>query len=274
MFSVVIPLYNKESTIRRTIESVLNQTYQDFEILVVNDGSTDDSAEIVESVKDPRINVIHQVNQGVSVARNVGIKKAKYNWLALLDGDDRWDARYLGMISSAIKDNPDCIAYCTGYRRISDQGELPRASWKYVPEKRGTINNYFKSSFFSSPVITSSSVCLNRRMLKLIDVERPFPVGAKSGEDLDTWVRLALVGNVYFINDILVTIDVMQTDLPKLADRLGGEFDYREWCKYSGKSSSEVFWLRLYALKKIYMLYKKYIRAKVPVLYNVYEKLR
>lgn len=80
MFSVVIPLYNKELSIKNTIESVLKQTFQDFEILVVNDGSTDNSAEIVEQIDDSRIRLIHQANQGVSAARNKGIEKAKFEY--------------------------------------------------------------------------------------------------------------------------------------------------------------------------------------------------
>ena len=91
MISVVIPLYNKEKYIKRAIESVLNQTFQKFEIIVVNDGSTDKSAEIVQNIKDPRIRLINQKNAGVSAARNRGIQEAKYEYIAFLDADDFWE---------------------------------------------------------------------------------------------------------------------------------------------------------------------------------------
>lgn len=81
-FSVVIPLYNKQSHVKETIQTVLAQTFQDFEIVVVNDGSKDDSVKIVEAIQDDRIRLIHQENQGVSVARNNGIKEAKAEHIA------------------------------------------------------------------------------------------------------------------------------------------------------------------------------------------------
>ena len=87
-FSVVVPLYNKQSHVRETIETILSQTYQDFEIVVVNDGSKDDSLKIVESIKDSRLRIINQENQGVSVARNNGIKASKAEYIVLLNDND------------------------------------------------------------------------------------------------------------------------------------------------------------------------------------------
>lgn len=86
MFSVVIPLYNKELSIGNTIQSVLDQTCQDFEIIVVNDGSTDNSAAVVEAIEDDRIRLIHQENQGVSAARNRGIEETRGEWVAFWMG--------------------------------------------------------------------------------------------------------------------------------------------------------------------------------------------
>ena len=88
--SVVIPLYNKENAIVKTLQSVFDQTISDFEVVVVDDGSTDNSLEVVRAIRDARIRVIHKENGGVSSARNVGIKAAKGQYVALLDGDDLW----------------------------------------------------------------------------------------------------------------------------------------------------------------------------------------
>ena len=93
MISVVIPLYNKEKQIKRTLQSVLTQTFQDFEIVIVNDGSTDNSTIEVEKIKDSRIRLIHQENAGVSAARNKGIEEAKYELIAFLDADDEWKSK-------------------------------------------------------------------------------------------------------------------------------------------------------------------------------------
>ena len=88
-FSVVIPLYNKEKYIERTLKSVLEQSYTNFEVIIINDGSTDNSLNVVKNIKDKRLRVISQPNSGVSNARNKGIELASYNWVALLDGDDK-----------------------------------------------------------------------------------------------------------------------------------------------------------------------------------------
>ena len=97
LFSVIIPLYNKQDYITRTINSVLNQTYQNFEIIVVDDGSTDKSLSVVKTIKDKRIKVFSQKNLGVSNARNKGIKQSKGNYIAFLDADDEFLPRYLDL---------------------------------------------------------------------------------------------------------------------------------------------------------------------------------
>ena len=102
-FSVVIPLYNKQNYIKETIKSVLNQTFQNFEIVVVNDGSKDDSIKIIESIQDYRIKLVHQENSGVSVARNMGIKEANAKYIAFLDADDLWLPEFLQTIYELIQ---------------------------------------------------------------------------------------------------------------------------------------------------------------------------
>src|SRR5690625_5076160 len=117
MFSVVIPLYNKELSIRNTLQSVLDQTFTDFEIVIVNDGSTDSSAAIVEEFTDPRIRLIHQENQGVSAARNKGIEEAKYDWIVFLDGDDLWENNHLEEFVKMIKLFPEDRVFCTSHTK-------------------------------------------------------------------------------------------------------------------------------------------------------------
>ena len=105
MISVVIPLYNKEKQVKQTLRKVLEQTFSDYEIIIVNDGSTDSSAEIAREFEDHRIKVIDQENAGVSAARNRGIKEAKGNFIAFLDADDEWDKDYLAQIHKPMELN-------------------------------------------------------------------------------------------------------------------------------------------------------------------------
>ena len=98
MISVVIPLYNKEKQIAKTLQTVLNQTYQNFEIVIVNDGSTDGSVEEVLRISDSRIRLVNQENGGVSAARNRGIDEAKGEYIAFLDADDLWDIDHLEVL--------------------------------------------------------------------------------------------------------------------------------------------------------------------------------
>lgn len=105
--SLVIPLYNKEDAILKTIDSVLKQTYSDFEVIVVDDGSKDNSLRVVQSIEDPRLRVIHKENGGVSSARNRGIREAKGDYIALLDGDDLWEPTFLEEQIRLIHDFPN-----------------------------------------------------------------------------------------------------------------------------------------------------------------------
>lgn len=183
MFTVVIPLYNKELSIQATIQSVLNQTCQSFEIVVINDGSTDSSAKIVGAINDDRIHLIHQENQGVSAARNRGIKEARYEWIALLDGDDLWEVNHLEEIEKMMQEFPDEKVYVTSFE-YSDK----RPMFKY-PRKNTVfkIDNYFKEALKENLMCTSIVVA-NKECFDKVGY---FNVVLSRGEDLDLWARLA-----------------------------------------------------------------------------------
>lgn len=108
--SVIIPLYNKEKSIKSTIETVLKQTYEDYEIIVVNDGSKDKGVNRVTEIRDPRVRLINQENAGVSSARNTGIHAAKGEWILFLDADDVLLPNALSVLISNIKDNNTIVA--------------------------------------------------------------------------------------------------------------------------------------------------------------------
>lgn len=183
MFSVVIPLYNKELSIQNTIQSVLDQTYKNFEIIVIDDGSTDDSAEQVNKIEDHRIRLIQQKNQGVSTARNHGIKIAKNEWIALLDGDDLWEVNHLEEIEKMMQKFPDEKVYVTSFE-YSDK----RPMFKY-PRKNTVfkIDNYFKEALKEN-LMWTSIVVANKECFDKVGY---FNVVLSRGEDLDLWARLA-----------------------------------------------------------------------------------
>ncbi|EJO35931.1 glycosyltransferase-like protein, family 2 [Acinetobacter radioresistens WC-A-157] len=183
MFSVIIPLYNKELSIRNTILSVLNQSYQNFEIVIVNDGSTDDSIEVVNNIEDTRIRIIHQSNQGVSIARNNGIKESKYEWIAFLDGDDLWENDHLEEINKMMKIFPTEKVYVTSFE-YSDKRLMYKHKRK---ESIFKIENYFKEAIREN-LMWTSIVVVHKGCFDEIGFFNPILI---RGEDLDLWSRLA-----------------------------------------------------------------------------------
>jgi glycosyltransferase involved in cell wall biosynthesis len=195
LVSVVIPLYNKEPHIRRAIDSILAQKVQDFEILVIDDGSTDKSAEIVKNYTDSRIQLIQQENSGVSAARNRGIKEATAEIIAFLDADDEWLPTFLETILLLKKKYPEAGAYATAYF-IEKNGVKYEAHIKAIPPKPwgGIITRFFYTAIFCEP-ITSSTVCIQKTVFNNIGL---FIEGEWYGEDTEMWGRIALQYDIVF----------------------------------------------------------------------------
>ena len=116
-FSVVIPLYNKENHIQKTLNSVLSQSFTDFEIIIINDGSTDNSLDKVQEIKDSRINIYTTPNHGVSKARNTGILKSNSQYICFLDADDFWYENHLSQMKRLLDSFPECGLFATSYYR-------------------------------------------------------------------------------------------------------------------------------------------------------------
>lgn len=190
MISIIIPLYNKEASIATALRGVLAQSYQDFEVVVVDDGSTDCGAAVVEHFDDPRIRLIRQANGGVSAARNRGIAEARGEHIAFLDADDEWMPEFLEEIAALIAEYPECKARATNYIFNSNSVKSPTLLRK-IPftEERGVMTNYFEVASCSHPPMWTSAVCIDRDLLQEIG---GFPVGIKSGEDLLVWARTAV----------------------------------------------------------------------------------
>ena len=187
--SVVIPLYNKAAEIERTLRSVLEQSVQPREIIVVDDGSTDGSAEIVERVASPLVRLVRQQNAGVSAARNKAISLASGRWVALLDGDDRWCEDYLLTMAQLIERYPDCGAYGSAFY-VDNGGELVVAD---TPKSEGVVD-FFEESMSRYVLIPSAAILRRDLVVEL----GGFPEGMRMGEDQYLWTKIARVADVAF----------------------------------------------------------------------------
>jgi glycosyltransferase involved in cell wall biosynthesis len=201
--SVVIPLYNKSQYIQRAIESVLTQTLPVDEIIVVDDGSVDDSAAIVTSLDNRKITLIKQKNQGVSIARNNGIIASKNEYILLLDADDIWLPHYTVEIMKLITEFPCAAMFATAYA-FKTKSSINPAKLKGIPVKRGLLNDYFLSCLKADLPITASSVALKKSVFTKIG---GFPKEMKMGEDQLVWSRIAYQHPIAYSSKISVYYD-------------------------------------------------------------------
>ena len=195
MFSVIIPYFNKAKYIERCINSVLQQTCTDFEVIIVNDGSTDNGLDFLSKRKHS-IKIINQENNGVSDARNNGIKNAKNEFIAFLDADDCWHIDYLKNVKELIDKETNVKIVGCHYSRT--KGFLTTNSKKLDYYK---FNNYFKSAL-KNTYFTSSSTVITKHFFINNDAFNPT---LKSGEDIDLWLRTVYSGgNAFYIKNTLV----------------------------------------------------------------------
>ena len=182
-FSVIIPLYNKEAEIERTLRSVLAQTFQPYEIVVVDDGSTDGSADIVRSIDSPLIRLVSQTNGGECAARNRAMAEATGTHYALIDADDVWKPEFLQRMAELIEEFPTCGLYCSAFDIINTDGRHPSNS----PVERGVVEDFFAESMRRYVAIPSASVI----PAEVVERVGGFPVGMKLGGDQYMWVKIA-----------------------------------------------------------------------------------
>lgn len=196
--SVIIPLYNKEQYCADAIQSVLTQNYPEFELIIINDGSTDNSETIARQAieGEPRAHIINQDNKGVSAARNMGVKKAKYDYLAFLDADDLWHPNYLEVMMSAIIEHPDEHWFGVSFKRFSENFNMPILAEQPVFKKL----NYFLGSFHpltrkrdACSLVYSDSFIITK---ELFYKAGGYPIGVIYSEDIYLYYKLALISEI------------------------------------------------------------------------------
>jgi len=189
-FSVVISVYNKGNFIKKTLQSVFNQSVQDVEIIIVNDASTDHSeTEILSMPQEKIIYHAFQENKGAAATRNKGIELASGDYIALLDGDDTWDPNYLAEITNLIHNFPDHHVFATAITIEEHDGKRPSQYTCSNPENKEQLSlNYFESSY-KNTLLTSSSTVIEKTVFDIIG---NYDETIKSGQDTDLWIRIGL----------------------------------------------------------------------------------
>lgn len=206
MFSIIIPLYNKEKFLFETLSSVELQTYKDFEVIIVDDSSTDNSFNIAKTFeKDKRFKVYTKLNGGVSDARNFGIEKAEGQYICFLDADDIWDSSYLREVYRLIKKYPDYDVFCLGYLSFNNVIEDTYAKFnlrKYIKTDDAVIDFFRYSVLRKGSIALTSAVVISRSLIESKQLK--FKTGCSMGEDVDFWVRACASKDIVYCNKTLM----------------------------------------------------------------------
>lgn len=198
LISVVIPLYNKAHTIVKTLDTVFAQTYRNFEIVIVDDGSTDNGVQVIcDNFNDSRIRIVRQKNSGVSVARNRSVDEAKGDWISFLDADDEWLPEYLEEVSEAIKRKVDTHVILAGRysQNIRTGHKVSNVPSKYK-------DKVVSIGFFENPHVFMhiSATTIKADILKPLTTWNNFIEGQKSNEDFTFLFRIIMhCSNVLYI---------------------------------------------------------------------------
>lgn len=205
--SVIIPTYNSAHFLNDAIDSVLMQTYQNIELIIVDDGSTDNTAYIVElcAQKDKRVSYVFQENGGQGKARNTGIKKSTGEYIALLDADDLWGSVKIEKQMRLFKDHPDVgLVYCNALCVNAHLQDVPQQ-----PPFRKVFNGWVTKELIKQNFINNSSVLAKKKFLldALLYNEKEI---YRSIEDYDFWIRLSLYTQVFHLNETLLQYRYLQ----------------------------------------------------------------
>lgn len=198
LFSVVIPLYNKAPYVGKTVESVLGQTFIDYELIIIDNGSNDGSSEIVAGFTDPHIRIVRlEENNGVSNARNKGVTIATAPYITFLDADDWWEPTFLEEMIGLIKRHPGAGIYGTGYYIVKNGRKRVAPVGVEDGFIEGEINYCRVYAKTLCMPLTSITVAIPRTFFDEIGGFKP---QLKLGEDFDLWIRIALKHIVVFLN--------------------------------------------------------------------------
>jgi len=189
--TAVIPLYNKEKFITRALISIISQHKKPKQIIVIDDGSRDSSASVVEQIAktDPTITLVKKNNEGVSVARNKGAELANTKFVAFLDADDEWKPHFITEALSLINQEKSCSVFCFRHSRVDIRKNTILSKVSLPANFRGEVKNFIETYSHGYGIIHSSAVVIDR---KTIFLHGGFPPGAKKSQDIYLWLKLGL----------------------------------------------------------------------------------
>ncbi len=223
-FSIIIPVYNKETFLENTIKSVLQQSFTDFELIVINDGSTDNSESKIKSFSDPRIKYLKKENGGVSTARNLGIETAAASYITFIDADDYWYPNFLEEMVSSIEQFPDQHIFSAAIEVETEKTVFP-AQYSIVKEKEKEVVNYFDASMKTTAICTSCAVFHKSVFEKVGN----FDVDIRSGQDTDMWIRIGLRYPIVFSWKILARYVYDAQSLSKKKEYLNKKMNFSKF---------------------------------------------
>jgi glycosyltransferase involved in cell wall biosynthesis len=203
-FDVVVPIFNKQSTLKRCLESILNQTNQPNLLVLVNDGSTDNSWLVAKGFIDflkCDVKLIDKVNDGVAIARNIGAVECQSDFICFIDADDEWSDHYLENMASLIEEFPSAVVYSCSHSVVENGIEYDR-KLPLNNDFRGYINNFFYIAS-RADIINSSKCVIRAQAFRSVG---GFPPNVIAGEDLFLWVKLARLGPVGFDSRCMVKV--------------------------------------------------------------------
>ncbi len=259
-FSIVMPVFNKEDYVRDSIISVLKQSHPYFELIIIDDGSTDNSEYIIQGIQDERIRYIKQENGGESSARNHGIKVAQYEYISFLDSDDLWLPDYLKTMDQLIDKYPCAGAFgCAYLHEEVTKDTLSNAIQMEKCFEDRLISNYFDFDMSHEQALTASTTTVRKDVFKKIG---GFPVGLKNWVDLDLWARIGLYYDVAFTDCICAIYNDVPGSVSKVASKLHAPTydNYRAFLKCSDIQKDRKKSFREYVIqKKLYSAYQQYL---------------
>lgn len=197
-FSIVIPVYNKERFVDGTLKSVLNQSFTDFEIILINDGSTDQSEAKILEFNDDRIRYFSKENEGVATARNFGIEKAVSDYICFLDADDYWFPGFLETMHLYTSEMTEQKVFACAIE-IGTKNNFIKAQYSIAKKSDFEIVNFFEASQ-KECVLWTSGVCIHKSVFEKVGT---FDTKIRHGEDTELWIRIGLAFPIVFINKVL-----------------------------------------------------------------------
>lgn len=254
LFSIVIPLYNKENAIEKTLKSVFNQSFTDYEVIVINDGSTDKSEEKVTLFSDERLQLISTENKGVSQARNLGISESKGKLIAFLDADDYWFPTHLESLYQLHQNFPEAGLFATNYQFYYSKNKIVQPIFIDIPTEKwsGIVRDFFKSNMRFRLAWTSATAVKKEVFETVGYFDENITLGA--GEDTDMWIQIALNYPVAFDNEVSAYYQMSSENRISLSHTLERRFSKLE--KFSKEEKTNT------SLKKYLDLYRSEFALK------------